>query len=154
MLHAERQHLAVWVHVLIIVTLGGGAVTTALMPAEAGRWWIIVPVIIGGAVYLMFTPMTVEIDAEAMHVRFGYLNWPRWVFPIDDIADARVVTFRPLRDYGGWGIRRGEEGYCLNERGDSGVRFEYLGRTYTIGSDDPERLLAALRTAGAGLNKG
>lgn len=149
MLHIERQHLAAWVQVLVIAALVSGAVTTALMPSEAGRWWIIVPLIIGAAVYLVFTPMTVEVHSDAMHVRFGYLNWPGWFFPIDDIADARVVTFRPLRDYGGWGIRRGDEGYCLNERGDSGVRFEYLARTYTVGSDEPGRLLAALRTAGA-----
>ena len=148
-LHKEAQSLPLWVHALILGALGSSAITVAFLPADAGRWWIIIPILIGVGVYTVFNPMTVEVDGEAMHVRFGQFGWPRWIFPIDQIEDARVVTFRPLRDYGGWGIRRGEEGYCLNERGDSGVRFEHVGNTYTVGSDDPERLLEILRTAGA-----
>jgi hypothetical protein len=138
-----------WVHAIVIVCIGASLVTMFAAPPEAGGWWLSIPIVILIGLYGFFMPMRVEIDADAMHVRFGRFGWPRWIFPIDDIEGARVVTFRPIRDYGGWGIRRGESGYCLNERGDSGVRFEYLNRTYTVGSDDPQRLLAALRTAGA-----
>lgn len=152
--HRERQQMAAWVHVVVAVALAGSVAAVALIPAEESHWWIALPVLIGLGVYLLFTPMTVEVDVEAMHVRFGRLNWPRWVFPLREIEDVRVVTFRPLRDYGGWGIRRGSDGYCLNQRGDRGVRFEHAGGTYTVGSDNPERLLEALRTAGADIKEG
>jgi len=37
---------------------------------------------------------------------------------------------------------------CLNQRGNRGVGFEFRGRRYIIGSEDPEVLLAAMHTAG------
>jgi hypothetical protein len=150
-LHEETQQPMWWVHAVVLLSVGASLATLIAAPDEAEGWWIVIPVVILTAIYGVFTPMTVSVSSEAMHVRFGRFDWPRWVFPIDEIAGARVVSFRPIRDYGGWGIRSGQHGYCLNERGDRGVRFEYLGRIYTVGSDDPERLLTALRTAGAEL---
>jgi len=153
LLHEERQHVAVWVHLVIAVALGGTIVSLFLTPEETSPWWLVIPGVILIALYLLFTPMTVEIHSDAMYVRFGRIGWPRWVFPLDQINDPRVVEFRPRLDYGGWGIRRGSKGYCLNQRGNRGVRVEQPGGTYTVGSDDPERLLSALESA-MGRDKG
>lgn len=148
-MHEETQNAMWWVHAIVVVCIGGSLVTMFAAPAEAGGWWLSIPIVILIGLYGFFMPMKVSVSSEAMRVRFGHFGWPRWLFPLDEISNARVVSFRPIRDYGGWGIRQGEDGYCLNERGDSGVRFEHIGKTYTVGSDDPERLLAVLRTAGA-----
>ncbi len=148
-LHSEKQYAMWWVHAIVIVSIGAALATMIAAPEEAGGWWLIIPIVILLAIYGLFMPMTVEVSSDAVRVRFGHFGWPKWVFPIAEISDARVVTFRPIRDYGGWGIRRGEDGYCLNERGSEGVRFEHAGKTYTLGSDAPEQLLSALRTAGA-----
>lgn len=145
-LHRERQHPAAWVHVVIVVAVGGAILSHFLTPEEASPWLMVIPGLILVAFYALFAPMSVEIDADAMHVRFGRIGWPHWVFPPDEVGDPRVVEFRPLIEYGGWGIRRGRGGYCLNQRGNRGVRFEHAGGTYTVGSDNPERLLAALRS--------
>jgi hypothetical protein len=148
-MHEETQRTMWWVHAIVVACIGASLATMIAAPDEAGGWWLLIPIVVLAGLYGLFMPMKVGVSSEAMRVRFGHFGWPRWVFPIDEIADARVVTFRPLRDFGGWGIRRGREGYCLNERGDRGVRFEHIGNTYTVGSDDPEQLLSVLRTAGA-----
>lgn len=146
--HEETQQTMWWVHAIVVVGIAASIAT--MIAAPVGGWWLIIPIVILLGLYGFFMPMKVTVSTEAMHVRFGQFGWPRWVFPIGEISDVRVVTFRPIRDYGGWGIRRGEKGYCLNERGDRGVRFEHIGKTYTVGSDDPERLLAALCAADDG----
>ena len=149
-LHTERQSASWWVHAAMLVAVGSSVAVVLPVPGNTSRWWIAVPIALPLVIYGLFTPMTVEVSAEAMVVRFGDFGWPRWVFPVAEISNARAVQFRPLRDFGGWGIRRGRDAYCLNQRGDRGVRFAFIGRDYVVGSDDPERLLAALRTAGAG----
>jgi len=149
-IHEERQGVAAWVHVIIIAAIGGSVFTVAVSPPEVGWWWSVVPLVLGVAVYTLFTPMTVSVEPDAMHVRFGRLGWPHWIFPIDEISDLRAVSFRPMRDFGGWGIRRATDGICLNQRGNRGVRFQHAGGTYTVGSDDPEQLLTALRAVKPG----
>jgi len=150
-LHVERQQVAAWVHVVVALCVGGSLVSMVAASPDGGRWWAVVPAALLVAIYGVFSPMTVRVESGEMTVDFGYFGRPRWRFPIAEIRDARVVEFSPLRQYGGWGIRAGRDSVCLNQRGNRGVRFGFLGRDYVIGSDDPARLLAALRTAGAGM---
>lgn len=148
-LHTERQPAAWWVHAVVVACAGSAVAGALTAPADDSRWWLALPVLVLAAIYGLFTPMTVEVSSEEVAVRFGHVGWPGWSFQIAEIEDAQVVTFRPMRDFGGWGIRRGRDGFCLNERGNTGVRFRHAGRAYIIGSDAPEDLMTALRTAGA-----
>ena len=57
-----------------------------------------------------------------------------------------VVTYRPIADYGFWGIRSGRDGErALIARGNRGVRLELNdGTKLLIGSQRPEALALAL----------
>ena len=87
-----------------------------------------------------------------MHLRFGLLIpffWKR--FPLESIHSSRVITFRPLRDSGGWGIRFGrignESGWFYTARGSRGVALETDKGLRIIGSQEPEKLERALARA-------
>jgi len=69
--------------------------------------------------------------------------------PITGIVRYRVVQYRPILDYGGWGIRAGRDGErVLNARGDRGVRLELAdGSSLLIGSQRPEELAETLERA-------
>lgn len=56
-------------------------------------------------------------------------------------------TYRPLREYGGWGIRWGGKGrMAYNVSGSEGVEVELLdGRTVMVGSRRPDELADTLR---------
>ncbi len=56
------------------------------------------------------------------------------------------MTYRPIADYGFWGIRAGRDGErALIARGNRGVRLELTdGTRLLIGSQRPEALAAAL----------
>src|SRR5690606_27576762 len=73
-----------------------------------------------------------------------HLRYRAWRF--DEIESAEPRRYRPLREYGGWGIRFGLGGRAYNVSGDLGVqRVLRSGRRILIGSRDPDALATAIR---------
>jgi hypothetical protein len=59
-----------------------------------------------------------------------------------------VRTYRPIRDYGGWGIRYGRNGKAYNVSGNRGVMLEFShGQKLLIGSQKPGDLANAIGLA-------
>jgi hypothetical protein len=112
--------------------------------------WIVFPCLI--AVNVLF--MRTRVDGHELVVQFGYC-FPiyRKRIPLQEIRRARVVEYRPIRDAGGWGIRFGrfEQERCrfLNCRGNRGVLLETARLRCIVGSQQPERLLAAVKPGAA-----
>jgi hypothetical protein len=93
--------------------------------------------------------MTTEVTPTDVRVWFGWVPAYRRILPIDDVRRVEVVTFRPIKDYGFWGIRSGRDGErVLIARGNRGVRLELAdGSTLLIGSQRPEALATAVESA-------
>ena len=105
----------------------------------------------------MFGRLVIQIDAEALSATFGFFGWPSQRIPLADIVRARAVTYRPIRTFGGWGIRcgafEGETTSVYSVRGSRGVLLELSGerriagfrtRRFLVGSAEHERLSAAI----------
>lgn len=123
-----------------VMGLAGAA--TAVAVTAAGLAWPILP--LGLALNLLCQRTTVT-ESE-LSVSFGAL-FPlyRRRVPLDDIGSAEAVTYSPLAEYGGWGIRGWGRNVALNARGRRGVRLALRGgRTLLVGSQRPEALAAAL----------
>jgi hypothetical protein len=102
-------------------------------------------------VFIVLSIVTVrqvtKVEPGAVTVSYGFLYRTR--VPTSDIRLAEAVKYRPLRDYGGWGVRGGAGRRALNTRGDRGVLLTRAdGTTLLIGSQRPRELLAALAQAG------
>ena len=70
-------------------------------------------------------------------------------FPIDGIRSYEAITYSPLREYGGWGIRYGWNGKAYNVSGNQGIQLELSeGRRVLIGTQNPPQFLAALQSLG------
>ena len=91
--------------------------------------------------------MSTRVTPDALTVRYGILYSTR--VPLLDVARAEAVVYRPLRDYGGWGIRGLGRRRAVNARGDRGVLLVRRdGSTLLVGSQHPGELLEALAHAG------
>ena len=90
---------------------------------------------------IVFGALTVEVDAEAIRLRFG-IGLVRKRIPIGDVKGWREVR-NPW--YTGWGIRLGP-GYVLwNVSGRDAVELALAsGRGFRVGTDEPAALAAAL----------
>jgi len=88
-----------------------------------------------------------SVGPDEVTVRLGFLTTTR--VPFRTIARAEAVVYRPIRDYGGWGIRGSMRRRALNASGNQGVLITKTdGSTLLIGSQNPRALLSALHSAG------
>jgi hypothetical protein len=100
---------------------------------------------------ILFSVLTLRqttiVASDAVTVRYGFLYRVR--IPFSEIAHAEAVSYRPVRDYGGWGIRGFGRRRALNTRGNQGVLITRAdGSTILVGSQKPRELLAALARGG------
>jgi hypothetical protein len=121
-LYEETQGFAPWVYALLAVVLA---------------------ILVG----VFSVRMRTSLTPQELTVRYGFLGAVR--VPLQDIARAEAVEYRPVRDYGGWGLRGFGRRRAVSARGNRGVLvIRRDGSTLLVGSMDPRQLLAALATAG------
>jgi hypothetical protein len=99
-----------------------------------------------GILWLLYAArLETLVRSDGLAVRFFPGRWR--LFPYTEMGPIEAVEVRPVRDYGGWGVRmkRGERAYLVS--GTRGIRFGLAdGKRIMIGSQQPEALLAAIRT--------
>ena len=73
---------------------------------------------------------------------------PSTGYLLSTLKKYEVQTYRPIRDYGGWGIRYGRGGKAYNVSGNRGVMLELSdGQKLLIGSQKPDDLANAISSA-------
>ena len=102
------------------------------------------------AIELLFRTARLEtvVRKESIVVRFVPFHAKDRSYPVHRIRTARVVAYAPIREYGGWGIRRGfgGRGRAYNVRGDRGLRLVLDdGQRVLIGTQRPVELAEAIR---------
>lgn len=123
---------------------GGGltANSSALLTAFAVP--LLVTLIFAWLLYAM--KLITEVRTDGLYVRFWPLGWRH--IGLDEIAECWPRTYRPIREFGGWGIRWGPGGKAYNISGNRGVQLVLAGgRRLLIGSQRAEELAAAIRDA-------
>ena len=92
----------------------------------------------------LFATLTVAVDDRMLRIQFG-LGVIRKGFLLKDIEAYRVVK-NPW--YYGWGIRFTPRGWLFNVSGFSAIELQMKsGKTYRIGTDEPDSLAKALDEA-------
>ena len=146
-----------WMWVILIVTLivSLSAVSGAML-AEARRggdtaaagWSIAVVLLVHGGILLLLLKMHLrtEVNPDGLFVRFFPLHFRTHRIDLANLKSHAAVTYSPIRDYGGWGIRwRPGKGKAYNVSGNRGVQLEWKdGKRLLIGSQQPEALDRAI----------
>lgn len=98
-------------------------------------------------VLCLFATLTVTVDNQTLRIHFG-VGLIRKRFLLSDIEEYRAVK-NPW--YYGWGIRYTPRGWLFNVSGFSAIELQMKsGRTYRIGTDEPDSLLEALSQSVSG----
>jgi hypothetical protein len=100
------------------------------------------------ALWLYVMRLETEVDDDALALDFRWF-WRRREIPLAEIRGFEAVTYNPLRDYGGWGIRYGwRGGMAYNVSGRRGVQLELAdGARLLVGSQRAEELARAIAEA-------
>ena len=146
-IYREESGWPAWINVILVAALA----STFLAPVlERGLDSLREPetLFVMGVVILVFVlvrvllmGLTVVIRTDAIEVGLGK-GWPiRTRIPLDQIAEMESVTYRPLRQFGGWGVRGTRARRAWTARGNRALLLTLNdGRLVYIGSETPERL--------------
>lgn len=111
-----------------------------------GPFWIAFALLVAGFVWSF--RLTTEVRPDGLYVKF----WPfhlsfrhvHW----SEMETVEAVTYRPIREYGGWGIRWTPGKLAYNVSGSQGVRIEREdGHELLVGSRREYDLARAIRDA-------
>ena len=140
----------------ILLLIGGGfvvvAVALALSPAEMLKGtpdgWTYAT--LGVPLLLSLVSLKTEVSADGVvYVGFHPMRRGRRAIAVHQIARAEAVTYKPIGEFGGYGVRVGAGGSrAYNVAGNRGVRLHLSnGKTVLVGSQRPEKLAAAIEAA-------
>lgn len=106
--------------------------------------------ILGGAVgilvpLLLFSiRLSVRVTDSHIHIRFR--PFKKRSIPLTEVTSCEARRYRPILEYGGWGMRLGRRGWAYTISGREGVQLEFKsGRGLLIGSREAARLEAAIK---------
>jgi hypothetical protein len=113
------------------------AVGTAVIGMEAALLWLFAS-----------ARLVTQVHERELLLRFRPFHRQPVRLPLEEIVEWEAVTYRPLAEYGGWGIRYGPKGKAYNVSGDRGVRLRLArGESLLIGSQRAGELAAAIGAA-------
>jgi len=121
-----------------------------VVPAAMGIWrqrlpWVVL-LLLAAPLWFWFLRLITEVRDDGVHLHF-FLLWKKRVILFHEIRSAQARTYRPLMEYGGWGIRWGLSGQAYNVSGNQGVQLELAGgKRLLIGSQRPEELESAIQS--------
>ncbi len=118
---------------------GGSPYRTAVAAAVLAAGWGL-RTALGG--------LTVLVQDTRIVMHLGTVRLVRKAVPLDDIESLESLRYRPLAEFGGWGVRGAGRKRAWTARGDRAVAIGLEeGRRLYLGSDRPERLEDAIRSA-------
>ena len=99
-------------------------------------------------VWLYFVgKLITEVRPQGLFVRFHPIHRRERHIRFGDIDKCEALTYRPIRDFGGWGIRAGRLGRAYNVSGNRGAYLTMKnGRRLLIGSQRTDTLVEAIRS--------
>lgn len=162
--YEERTGWAWWAHLLFSVTFIA-AVIPFLEMAEGKLWgqgggmpiWAVILCLTLGlglptAIYLLLGQLRVRVTDDGVEAAWGLSEVIRKTIPYREIQRIEAVTYSPLGEFGGWGIRVGtgrKSGWTV--RGNRALRLNLTdGTLFYLGSQRPERLLSWIQSVGKG----
>jgi len=101
---------------------------------------------IGLPALFLLGKLVTEVRNDGIYICFFPFHWSFRKITFKELKRYEVRTYRPIREYGGWGIRYGSKGKAYNVSGNRGVQLEFLnGKRLLIGSQRTEELWRAIQ---------
>lgn len=81
-----------------------------------------------------------EINATGIHYRFFPFHFKTYTIPWAEIQLAETCTYKPIREFGGWGIKYGYNSKAFTISGKEGIRITLKNKKIIlIGTKESER---------------
>ena len=117
--------------------------------------WLLVALLVLPVVAIFwFGKLVTELYPEGLRIQYFPFHWRARHFPIAGLAAATARTYRPIAEYGGWGLRGWGRNRAWNVSGNRGVQLVFHDdRRLLLGSQHADELAAAVRSAQAAASR-
>jgi hypothetical protein len=99
-------------------------------------------------IYLFFSlKLITMVNKDGVHYRFAPWQRKFKVIHPEDIREYKIRKYRPLIEYGGWGVRQGfrKYGTAYNVSGNIGMQFTLKnGKKFLLGTRKADSFLRAV----------
>lgn len=140
-----------WILVVFWGSMFIAMATVSMAPGETGEerfWGLVILGVTTVAIQLLVAGLSVRLYRDHLVVGLGSVGLISKKIRYDQILRTESVTYSPIREFGGWGVRSGAGGRKVwSARGNHAVvlHLEDGTRLY-VGSDSPHRLEERIRT--------
>jgi hypothetical protein len=155
----EKQGFSPWVCLLLVCIVVGmvvghilGLVTRDSVDASAISGALVAGILAPAGIMALFvlTKLETEVHSDRLRVRLFPFHIRHREFSAEELSECYARTYKPIREYGGWGIRCGFRkgaGRAYNIKGNQGVQLVFKnGRRLLIGSQKPDELAQAIKS--------
>ena len=150
--HEEQQFRQTWVWIIIIfptLILWYVAIQELVLNNPVGNshasntviplFWLLFGVLF--PIFFYKLKLTTEVRKDGLYIRFFPVHLSFKKISLGKLKKHSVRTYRPVTEYGGWGIKWGSGGKTYNVSGNRGVQLEFTDeKRLLIGSQEPEQL--------------
>ncbi|MCI2230133.1 hypothetical protein MC378_13220 [Polaribacter sp. MSW13] len=104
------------------------------------------------SILIFIFKLSCRIDENGIHYQFFPMHFSTKTIKWSELKTAKVRTYLPLSEYGGWGFRSGffgnkAKGKAFNVSGDVGIQLEFKnGKKLLIGTQKKEEAKRVLET--------
>jgi hypothetical protein len=158
----ESQKFPTWLYWLVDLSMALGALLSlfALKKELSGQssldtTEVLIVVFVGIgvpiaiAVLFLLLKLETQVHTDGLYIRFFPVHIHFRKFSSEDLKECYARQYKPIVEYGGWGIRYGwfGKGKVYNIRGNQGVQLVFKsGRKLLIGTQRPQELEQAIRS--------
>jgi hypothetical protein len=149
----QQRFTQTWLWALVAIAAIAACVAVAgevFVSGGDGDGWVLVlvAIVVGVGIPVLFALARLTVAVHADRIEIRYRPFLIRTIPLGSVVRAEAITYKPVREYGGWGIKGwSRRKIAYNVRGDRGVLLTLAdGRTVLIGSQRPDDLAAAVTT--------
>jgi hypothetical protein len=157
----ETQRMRSWWFMTLVALIIGLATWAFIQQIVIGEPWgtnpapdwavyVLVAFMAVIAWWLMSIRLVTSVDQTGVTYRLIPFHFRTRRIPWTKVAQAYIRQYRPLREYGGWGLRYGFKfGWAFNMRGNMGLQLVLAGgKKILIGTQRPDELRSYLGSIG------
>jgi hypothetical protein len=155
---SEKQKFNIWFFIIPLIALNGFLLVGMILQLfydkpmgnnPMGDVELVIFTIVIGLITAMLLNIKLEtyIDKEGIKVRLFpfHIKWKQFTW--SEISNAEVRKYKPLAEYGGWGLKGLGKNRAYNVSGDMGLQLKFNnGKRLLIGTGKPKDLEVVLNS--------